>query len=72
MTTTFSCAGSEPTIVTAPQNVSTISGQSARFQCEVSGAPKPVVTWTKRECTHCLLLLHSLCLSIVTNDVTST
>ncbi|KAI0210962.1 Protein sidekick [Lamellibrachia satsuma] len=38
---------SPPEIRKKPQNLSVIAGQSARFLCEVSGAPQPVVTWYK-------------------------
>ena len=37
--------GSPPDIVKGPQDLSVIAGDSARFPCEVTGAPKPLVRW---------------------------
>lgn len=38
---------SGPEIITAPQNVSVITGDSSRFMCEAKGAPKPVIHWSR-------------------------
>ena len=36
-----------PVIADSSSEVSVISGESAVLQCEVSGEPRPQVTWTK-------------------------
>lgn len=38
---------SEPEITMPPRNTSVIAGDSARFTCEASGAPKPSIVWSK-------------------------
>lgn len=38
---------SGPEIFTLPQNISVITGDSARFMCEAKGAPKPVINWSR-------------------------
>ena len=45
----MNCEGSVPVINEAPVNVTVIAGESARFECIATGAPKPTIAWTRGE-----------------------
>jgi hypothetical protein len=38
---------SPPAFINLPLNLTLVEGADARFPCEVSGAPKPVIIWQK-------------------------
>ena len=38
---------SPPVITEAPANMTVIAGESVRFECIVTGAPRPTVTWIR-------------------------
>ena len=43
------CEDSPPVITEAPVNMTVIAGESVRFECIVTGAPQPTVTWIRGE-----------------------
>ena len=40
---------SPPAFINSPLNLTLVEGADARFPCEVSGAPKPVIIWQKKK-----------------------
>jgi len=63
------CEGSVPVISEAPVNVTVIAGESARFECIATGAPKPAIAWTRGERDTCYMLNTVIIIIIVTTTI---
>jgi len=59
------CEGSAPMIIEALMNMTVVAGDSVRFECTASGAPRPSVTWSRGDWLWTVLLYFLLLLIVL-------